>query len=134
MLKLLNRHDPRAAHYMSAFSQALTRVALADGQLDDEERVAINNILVEHSDLQQAEIDLVMEMALSQVRCRSATGAEGQPLFSPEQSQNFIRSLHAVAAADGEISEQELAEIALIASEFGFAPGDQSRNPRKNTA
>ena len=38
MLKLLNRHDPEAAHYMSAFSQALTRVALADDNMDDQER------------------------------------------------------------------------------------------------
>lgn len=122
MLKLLNRHDPQAAHYMSAFSQALTRVALADGQLDEEERVAINTILLEHSDLHQAEIDLVMEMALSQVRCRGAAGDNGSPLFSPEQSRSFIASLHAVAAADGDISEQELWEIDRIAAEFGFGP------------
>jgi len=121
MLKLLSRHDPQAARYMSAFSQALTRVALADGQLDDQERVAINKILLEHSDLHQAEIDLVMEMALSQVRFRGVAGEGGQPVFSPEQSRNFIRSLHAVAAADGDVSAQELEEIALIASEFGFS-------------
>lgn len=125
MLKLLNRHDPKAAHYMSAFSQALTRVALADGQLDEEERVAIKNILSEHSDLHQAEIDLVMEMALSQVRCRASTSATGEPLFSPEQSRSFIASLHAVAAADGTVSEHELQEIHRIALEFGFGPADQ---------
>ena len=44
MLKLLNRHDPDAAHYMSAFSQALTRVAMADDNMDDQEREAIRRI------------------------------------------------------------------------------------------
>jgi hypothetical protein len=61
MLKLLNRHDPDAAHYMAAFSQALTRVAMADDKMDDHEREAIRRILVEQSDLQTAEVDLVME-------------------------------------------------------------------------
>jgi len=118
MLKLLNRHDPEAAHYMSAFSQALTRVALADDNMDDQEREAIKTILIEHSDLQQSEVDLVMEMAMSQVRCR--TGYGGQPAFTPQQSSKFLSSLHAVAAADGEVSEQELQEIATIAHELGF--------------
>lgn len=117
MLKLLNRHDPEAAHYMSAFSQALTRVALADDNMDDQERDAIKTILIEHSDLQPSEVDLVMEMAMSQVRCRTAPG---QPGFTPEQSRKFLTSLHAVAAADGEVSEEELQEIALIARELGF--------------
>ena len=118
MLKLLNRHDPEAAHYMSAFSQALTRVALADDNMDDQEREAIKTILIEHSDLQQSEVDLVMEMAMSQVRCHVGHG--GQSAFTPQQSRKFLSSLHAVAAADGEVSEQELQEIATIARELGF--------------
>jgi uncharacterized tellurite resistance protein B-like protein len=65
-------------------------------------------------------------MALSQVRCRSRVAEDGQPLFSPQQSRRFIASLHAVAAADGDISEQELQEIDRIAAEFGFAPADQA--------
>lgn len=121
MLKLLNRHDPDAAHYMSAFSQALTRVAMADDNMDDQEREAIRRILVEQSDLEAAEVDLVMEMAMSQVRCRTAP-AEGEPSrFTPQQRRHFIQSLHAVAAADGKVSEQELAEIDQIARELGFS-------------
>ena len=120
MLKLLNRHDPAAAQYMSAFSQALTRVAMADGSMDDQEREAIKQILVEHSDLQQAEVDLVLELALSQSRFRRVPGAGEQPLFTAAQSTHFISSLHAVAAADGDVSQEELAEIALIARELGF--------------
>jgi ABC exporter DevA family ATP-binding subunit len=121
MLKLLNRHDPDAAHYMSAFSQALTRVAMADDNMDDQEREAIRRILVEQSDLQEAEVDLVMEMAMSQVRCRTAPAEGEPPWFTPEQKLHFIQSLHAVAAADGEVSPQELAEIDQIARELGFS-------------
>ena len=121
MLKLLNRHDPDAAHYMSAFSQALTRVAMADDNMDDQEREAIRRILVEQPDLQEAEVDLVMEMAMSQVRCRTAPAEGEPPWFTQEQRRHFIQSLHAVAAADGEVSPQELAEIDQIASELGFS-------------
>lgn len=121
MLKLLNRHDPDAAHYMSAFSQALTRVAMADDNMDDQERDAIRRILVEQSDLQEVEVDLVMEMAMSQVRCRTAPAEGESSRFSPEQRQHFIQSLHAVAAADGEVSPQELTEIDQIARELGFS-------------
>jgi putative ABC transport system ATP-binding protein len=121
MLKLLNRHDPDAAHYMSAFSQALTRVAMADNNMDDQERDAIRRILVEQSDLQEVEVDLVMEMAMSQVRCRTAPAEGESSRFSPEQREHFIQSLHAVAAADGEVSPQELAEIDQIARELGFS-------------
>ena len=121
MLKLLNRHDPDAAHYMSAFSQALTRVAMADDNMDDQERDAIRRILVEQSDLQEVEVDLVMEMAMSQVRCRTAPAEGESSRFSPEQRQHFVQSLHAVAAADGEVSPQELTEIDQIARELGFS-------------
>jgi putative ABC transport system ATP-binding protein len=117
MLKLLNRHEPEAAHYMSAFSQALTRVALADNTMDEQERETIRKILIEQSDLHAAEVDLVMEMAMSQVSCRSE---DSKSRFTPEQSRHFIQSLHAVAAADGDVSEEELAEIDQIAREMGF--------------
>lgn len=130
MLKLLNRHDPEAAQYMSAFSQALTRVALADNSMDDQERDAIRRILVEQSDLHEAEVDLVMEMAMSQVRCRGGMADGSQPRFTPEQSRHFLQSLHAVAAADGEVSEEELAEIYQIARELGFGSAEVAATVR----
>lgn len=122
MLRLLNRHDPKAAHYMAALSQALVRVALADDGMDDRERDAIKAILLEHSDLQQAEVDLVMEMALSQVRCLGAPEPGQPPHFDRAQSDQFVRALHAVASANGEVSPRELEEIARIAGEMGFTP------------
>ena len=44
----------------------------------------------------------------------------GATIFSAEQSEHFIESLHAVAAADGEVSPEELEEIRAIAAELGF--------------
>lgn len=120
MLRLLNQHDPQSAQYMTAFSLALTRVALADDHMDEQERAMIHSTLLEQSGLEAAEVDMVMEMALSQVRCRTSESGEAGLQFSAEQKQQFIRALHAVAAADGEVSPEELAEIQQIAAELGF--------------
>ena len=121
MLKLLDKHDPASAQYLSAFSVALTRVAMADNTIDDNERDTIRRVLNDASDLATSEVDLVMELAQNQVRALNAAG-NAKDLFTPEQSAHFIDSLHAVAAADGEVSPEELQEINDIAAELGF-PG-----------
>lgn len=123
MLRLLERHDPSSSHFLSALSLGLTRVALADNEMDEAERVAIRDNLTAVSNLTVAEVDLVMELAFSQLRIR--TGGE-QALahpFTDEQSRHFIAALRAVAAADGAIKPEELAEIDAIAAELGFTSG-----------
>lgn len=120
MLRLLDRHDPEASLYLSAFSLALTRVAMADNSVDDAERDMIRKVLNQASGLGEGEVDLVMELAMSQVRCRAAINGSGKALFSDEQARHFLESMHAVAAADGEVSAEELGEIDAIARELGF--------------
>ncbi len=122
MLRLLGKHDPEAAQYLSAFSTALTRVALADDTLDDAEEAAIRRILNESSGLASAEVDLVMELAHNQVRAHALASQAGD-IFTPDQRNHFLSSMHAVAAADGEVSREEMDEITAIAAELGFPPG-----------
>ena len=119
MLKLLDQHDPASAQYLSAFSVALTRVAIADNSIDDAERDTIRRVLNQASNLATSEVDLVMELAQTQVRALNAAG-NAKDLFTAEQTKHFIESLHAVAAADGEVSPEELEEIHTIAPELGF--------------
>ncbi|KAA1190081.1 ATP-binding cassette domain-containing protein [Pseudohalioglobus sediminis] len=126
MLKLLNKHDPGAAQYLSAFALALTRVAMADSGIDDAERTMIRTVLNDSSKLSPGEVDLVMELALSQLRCRQQDGDGGSAVFSADQAQHFLDSLYAVAAADGEVSPEERVEIQNIARELGF-PVDSGR-------
>jgi putative ABC transport system ATP-binding protein len=129
MLRLLNQHDPESSQYLSAFSLALTRVAMADNSVDDAERETIRRVLNEVSDLAQGEVDLVMELAMSQVSCRTADKANSRTIFTPERARHFMESMHAVAAADGDVSEEELAEIRQIAGELGF-PTDEITEAR----
>jgi tellurite resistance protein len=121
MLRLLERHDPSSSHFLSALSMGLTRVALADNEMDETERVTIRETLTSVSSLSPAEIDLVMELASSQLRIRSGADNAAEKTFSDEQSRHFIASLRAVAEADGAIKPEELAEIDAIARELGFA-------------
>jgi ABC exporter DevA family ATP-binding subunit len=120
MLRLLDKHDPHRSHYLSAFAMALTRVALADNHIDEAERTTIREVMNQVSGLEQAEVDLVLQLALSQVRCRAGLNGDTAIPFSEEQSRFFIDSLHAVAAADGEVSAEEKSEIIVIAEELGF--------------
>ena len=80
----------------------------------------MRSALVGASDLSEGEVDLVMELAASQVRCQSALRGENDSLFTEEQRRHFIDSLHAVASADGQVSQDELVEIEMIARELGF--------------
>jgi hypothetical protein len=64
-------------------------------------------VLNDASDLATSEVDLVMELAQNQVRALNAAG-NAKDLFTPEQSAHFIESLHAVAAADGVVSPEEV--------------------------
>jgi putative ABC transport system ATP-binding protein len=117
MLRLLERHDPSSSHFLSALSMGLTRVAMADNEIDEAEREAIRHALSTASSLSVAEVDLVMELASSQLR---GHGAGAGAAFSEEQSRHFTASLRAVAEADGAIKPEELAEIDAIARELGF--------------
>jgi putative ABC transport system ATP-binding protein len=120
MLRLLERHDPSSSHYLSALSLGLTRVAMADNRMDESERAMIGTALNQASNLSQAEIDLVMELAHSQLCVQGGHGSGKDNGFTPEQSRHFINSLRAVAEADGAIEPEEIAEINAIASELGF--------------
>ncbi|TXS96091.1 ATP-binding cassette domain-containing protein [Parahaliea maris] len=120
LLRLLDRHDPAAARYLSAFASALTRVAMADAHFDEVEARVIRDILNQQSGLAGSEVDLVMELAQSQVRARFAASADGEG-FSETQCQRFVDAMYAVAEADGAIGVEEEAEILAVARELGFS-------------
>lgn len=121
LLHLLEKHDPDRSHFISTFSHALARVAFADKVVADEERNAMRQALLGASGLSAAEVDLVVELAMAQVRMSS--DEDEIPVrrpFSEIQRDQFVSSLFSVASADGEITEDEQKEIEKIAEELGF--------------
>ncbi|MEE4659714.1 MAG: ATP-binding cassette domain-containing protein [Halieaceae bacterium] len=120
MLNMLEKHDPEAASFLAAFAFALARVAWSDSVVQDSERERMREILQETADLAPHEVEFVMELAMMQKRARDGMGdrSVGQRLDA-QRSEHFVRSLYAIAQADGEVSGEELREIQAIAAEFG---------------
>ena len=121
LLTLLERHDPDRSHFISTFSHALARVAFADRSVAQEERQVMRQALLSTSGLSEPEVDLVVELAMAQVRM--SHGEERIPAikpFSVVQRDQFVSSLFAVANADGTMTQEERSEIAAIARELGF--------------
>ena len=122
MLNLLEKHDPDAASYLATFSFALARIASADGQVTDSEREEMRRILHEVAMLEPSEVEFIMEMSMMQKRAKAQMeNRMMDPAFNEERAEHFLRSLHAIAQADGIKTSEELAEIEAIAAEFGLA-------------
>jgi putative ABC transport system ATP-binding protein len=128
LLNIMARFEPGAYTELAAFALALTRVASADQNIDAEESAAIRRILREVSHLSEGEAELVMHLSRSMLGTHGAVrepvihepGSEGY-----QRQQQLLEALHAVAAADGETSPQEMAEIDRIAAELGIVAPDQ---------
>jgi len=121
LLNIMARFDPNAYSELAAFALALTRVASADQRIDEEENIAIRRILLEVSHLSEGEAELVMQLSQSMLGPHGG-GLQARPegVTDPHRRQAWLEALHAVAAADGEVSPEELAEIENIAAELGL--------------
>jgi len=119
LLNVMARFDPNAYAELAAFALALTRVASADQRIDEEENVAIRKILLEVSHLSEGEAELVMQLSHSMLGPHG-TGPQAEGAKAPRRGEAWLEALHAVAAADGEITPEELAEIENIAAELGL--------------
>jgi len=121
MLNILARHEPDASSYLAAFALALTRVASADQVITDDETNIIRDILVDMSDLSTGEVDLVMELSHSLVGAHGASDDNDEIRdTNSKRHKHFVAALHAVAEADGDVSEAELHEIKGIMEELGI--------------
>lgn len=135
LLTMLERHDPERSHFISAFSHALARVAYVDQVINEDERKVMREVLRDASGLSEPEVDLVVELAMAQVRMSSEQVETKQPKpFNKMQRDQFLASLYAVANADGNLSEQERSEIDSIALELGFPVDRETSATASNPA
>jgi len=118
MLNLLEKHDPNSASYLASFSFALARVAYADNEVTESERIEMRRILHEVANLAPAEVEFIMELSMMQKRAISS-GLNPQGMQA-DRAEHFVESLYAIANADGNVSPEELHEIKTIAAEFGL--------------
>ncbi|MFU8817428.1 MAG: ABC transporter ATP-binding protein [Pseudomonadales bacterium] len=104
-LRTLQDMDPIRLGKMMSFGHALARVALADGRADVNERGAMAAALRKGKVFSGAEIDLVIDLALSQALAWEQTRA------TPEGRNELATALEAVAAADDVVTDEERAVI-----------------------
>jgi uncharacterized tellurite resistance protein B-like protein len=121
----LDRLDPAVARYLAAFAYVLSRVASADLHTSEVEVQKMVEIMEGVGHLSEPQATLVVEIAKTQNRLFGGTEdflvtREFREIASDLQRRELLDCLFAVAAADGEISAEEEAQIREIATELGF--------------
>jgi uncharacterized tellurite resistance protein B-like protein len=125
----LEHMDPVEARYIAAFAYLLSRVAHADHEVSDEERGAVQAVLVERAGLAPDRAAIVTTLATSQmIHVRGTQDyvvtQEFARIASREQKRALLDGLYAVSASDASIVTIEDNEIRRIASEIGLEHGD----------
>jgi putative ABC transport system ATP-binding protein len=119
LLNLLQREG--AGSRLASFSLALARVAYADSVVDERERTAIRQILMDKAELTPGEVDFIMEMSnLVKPQQQHDVLPHPSPADETARKRAVIDALFDVANADGKILDEEVAEIRAIAAEFGI--------------
>ena len=125
----LNHMEPPQARFIACFSYLMGRVAHADLEISPEETQAMEQIVIEHGGLPEAQAVLVVQMAKSQNELFGATenflvAREFSELASRQQKQALLRCLFAVSAADESITTIEDNEIRKISKELKLKHDD----------
>ena len=118
MLNILAAQDPAGHRNLLSFATAMARVAHADRELAEEEVEVIRSVLADVAELGPGEIDFVVAFALAQAGVKSPGRDPRLGELEAAQKQRLRRALHAVAEADGRLSDSERVEITRIEAEL----------------
>ncbi len=120
MLNILAEQDPAGHHNLLSFASAMARVAHADREVTEEEVDVIRSVLADVAELAPGEIDFVVAIALAHAGTESSGRDPRLGELEADQKQRLQRALHAVAEADGQLTQSEREEIARIEAELGL--------------
>ncbi len=120
---------PERARFVAAFAFVLARVANADLDISQAERHAIARIVSDFGEMDEAQAELVAEIAARQNELRGGTEdylvtRELRRTASPEEKRRLLHCLFAVSAADDSISLREEEEARRVADELGLEHSD----------
>jgi len=113
----LDADTERELRYVCALAGLLGHVAGADQSFDADERATIAEILDAMSTLQHRDVDIIVDIVESEVLSDIgyfSFAHELDELATPEERMRVLALLFDVAAADGEITHEELEEIRKI--------------------
>jgi len=94
-----------------SFGRALAQVALADGRTEETERDVIKHALETREVFNGPEVELVVELALAQAQ------AWNTMMSDDDSKSKLAAALHAVAAADNTVTDEERRVIAVLLNE-----------------
>ena len=111
--------EPARLEYLAGFAGQLTRVAYADDDVSDAERVSIVGILSSVARLSEKESHVVIDLLLGQLQALRGTDEHHlnravNAHATREEKEGLVDSLFAVAAADEMVSNVEDQEIRRI--------------------
>ena len=129
IIEELEHFPPQDAKYIAAFAYLLGRVAHADLNISSEETQRMEDILRDFAHLAADQAILIVQIAKSQNLLFGATenylvAREFKKISNPEQREDLLHCLFAVAGADDDITFPEEEEIRQIAKELGFQHKD----------
>ena len=119
-LQQLMNIDPLRLGRLLSFGHILAEVALADGSIDDSERVAMREALQGQKLFSGAELDFIIDLALAQADALADLKADSANV------DELAAALKAVAQADDVVTDEEVAAIEeqLQRLRAGSAAGD----------
>jgi putative ABC transport system ATP-binding protein len=112
-VRTLMQVDSKRLGRMMSLGNALARVALADGRVDETERAAMVDALNARQKFTGPEVELVVELALAQAKAWEASALDGG------QRDDLAEALQAVASADDNVTPEELAVIEELLNYHG---------------
>jgi uncharacterized tellurite resistance protein B-like protein len=129
IVEALDRMEPGAARHLARFAYILGRVARADLAVSADEIRAMERLVMERGRLPEAQAVVVVQIAKSQNLLFGETDGylvtrEFAAAATHDEKVALLDCCFAVAAADGEISPPEEAELRMITNELGFAHDD----------
>jgi len=122
------------ARFLAGYAYILSRAALADMRVTDEETAAMERTVIDVGAIPEAEAVLVVEMAKTQGRLYGATEdyiitRDWSTRATTEDKLGLLRACYLVGAANGSISAEENATLQQIANEFQL-DADQVKSVR----
>lgn len=132
-IEALNSLDAETASHLNDLAFVLMRVARADGRVCNDERLQMEEILIEHVHIRPEHAALVAEIA-----CHRAQLADCGDSYAISRGlragldvahrESIVELLIAVADADGRFLAVEQREVEQIAGELGFDPSEVCRS------
>lgn len=112
-----DEEDDVLAEYEKAMKYCLVKMMLADGEIDNREKVIIKNVVnkISHHDIELADIDELIEDVEYYAQDLEDYLQEVTPRLNAHGKELIIKAAYSVAVADGHVDEDEMDLLRTIA-------------------